>query len=182
MQLILGLGNPGKKYAQTRHNAGYLALDNLADQLGLRWKSDTKRQALLAHGVIDDTPFILAKPTTSMNLSGYAAQALLKYYKINLVDLLVVQDDMDLEPGRLSFRARGGTAGHNGIASIVEQLGTNAFARLRLGIGRPVDDETTENWVLSRLTRETEKAISRAPQALTDWITQGLTQAMNRWN
>lgn len=182
MKLILGLGNPGRTYAHTRHNAGFLALDALAKKLRLRWSRDTTRYAVIAKGVVNETPVLLAKPHTYMNRSGDAARALMTYYKLDIADILVVQDDMDIDPGQMTFFAHGGAAGHNGIASIIQVLGTNAFARLRIGIGRPPYEYEKEDWVLGRMDPLTVQATTHATEAIMDWVTCGIANAMNRWN
>jgi PTH1 family peptidyl-tRNA hydrolase len=182
MKLIVGLGNPGKEYASTRHNAGFLVLDEYAKKQDLVFKADTKRKAELVKTTMDDADVILAKPTTFMNLSGDAVQALISFYKVKLEDVLIVQDEMDLEPGTLAFKAKGGDAGNNGIASIQERLGTKEIARLRIGVGRPTGRIPTEDWVLGKMNPDTKKICKTAGGALEDWATNGLANAMNTWN
>ncbi len=181
MKLIVGLGNPGKEYEKARHNAGFLAVDALAKELDLGWSHDAKRNADIAKGSIGGTRVIFAKPTTFMNLSGDAVQALVSYIKVKPDDILIVHDDMDFEPGKMAFKFGGGHSGHKGLASAIERLGTADVARLRIGIGHPTK-QTTEDWVLGKITKETMKAVNRAPEAIQDWATQGLAKAMNSWN
>lgn len=186
MKLLIGLGNPGKAYEHTRHNAGFDAMDALARSHGLDWTHSTKHRAIVAKGTISGVPVLLAKPDTYMNESGSAVQALLSYYKVAPEDLLVIQDDMDLPAGRLAFLANGGAAGHNGITDIQERLGTTAVARLRLGIGRPTGPIAKEDWVLGTPNAEDRKAIDEtienAVSAANEWITSGIANAMNAWN
>ncbi len=192
MKLIIGLGNPGREYARSRHNAGFLTLDAFAKKLCLMWSTDAKRNAQSAKGKIDGTSILLVKPTTFMNLSGDAVKALVSYYKIKPVDILIVHDDMDFEPGKMAFKFGGGHSGHKGLSSVIERLGTEAIARLRIGIGRSRPERTkraevsikqsTEDWVLGKMTKETTVAVNRATEAIADWVTQGLTKAMNKWN
>lgn len=151
MKLIIGLGNPGKEHANTRHNAGFLALDALAKELGLEWRKDAKRNAEVAKGDMDGEPVILAKPLTFMNLSGDAVAALASYNKVKPEDVLVIHDDLDLAPGTVKFKKGGGTAGHHGLDSIVERLGTGDFSRIRIGIGKPEHKTETESWVLGKM-------------------------------
>lgn len=182
MKLIVGLGNPGTEYASTRHNAGFLAIDALAAELDARWTEDAKRYAMIVKTVVEDTAVMLIKPQTYMNASGEAIRALTSYYKIDPKDILIVQDELDLAPGRMAFLEKGSSAGHNGIASIHEQLGTTEIARLRIGIGRAAPPMATEHWVLGKIDPLTIDTTKRAPQAIRDWITKGMALAMNIWN
>lgn len=183
MKLIIGLGNPGKKYEPTRHNVGFRIIDRVAPELN--WKTDEKHQALTAKGEVEGTAVLLAKPTTFMNNSGAAVQALAAYYKVATDGILVIHDEMDLSPGRIAFIAKGGAAGHNGIADIQERLGSKEIARLRIGIGRPLPPIPTEDWVLQKPGAEKDSlqdAETRAIEAVRDWIKNGLLKAMNKWN
>lgn len=183
MRLIVGLGNPGKEYERTRHNAGFVALDALAKELDAFWTMDQKRNAWTTKAFADGERIILAKPATFMNRSGEAVKALLSFYKkATPKDLLVVQDDMDLFPGQMAFLAQGGDAGHNGIASIFAELGRKDVSRLRIGVGRPPKSVKPEDWVLGKMSADTRKAIDDAPQAIMDWAEQGLSKAMTAWN
>ncbi|MFA5185131.1 MAG: aminoacyl-tRNA hydrolase [Patescibacteria group bacterium] len=183
MKLVIGLGNPGKQYARTRHNAGWMALDLLAEKLGIFWTKEADFKAEVAKHFVDGERIILAKPQTFMNLSGQSVSALMNFYKADISELLVVHDDLDYAPGQMAFMPQGGAAGHNGISSIFELLGRQDFARLRIGIGRPENKEIkTEDWVLGGLNQETEKKILEAPEAIEDWLTLGLQKAMTKWN
>lgn len=183
MKLIVGLGNPGKEYEGTRHNAGFLAVDAFADQLGAAWADDTKRKAETTKALLGSETILLAKPTTYMNRSGEALQMLVSFYKIAPQDLLVVHDDMDLEPGRMQFKRDGGAAGHHGVQDILERLGTDRVNRLRIGIGRPEQAQIpSEDWVLGKLSTEQSPNLLDTSFAMRDWIEEGVETAANRWN
>lgn len=185
MKLIVGLGNPGKDYAHTRHNAGWMAIDALAAAHGANWTKDTTRHAEIAKFLLGQETVILAKPTTFMNRSGETVKALLSYYKeIRPEDLLIVHDELDLAPGSFKFTPKAGAGGHNGIRSIFDTCATTDIPRLRLGIGRPtISGEPVDGWVLGKAQTETvNTATTKAVQALTSWITDGLARAMNQWN
>lgn len=180
MKLIIGLGNPGKEYVNTRHNAGFIALDALAD--GESWSKDVAHKAEVAKLTIDGQSIILAKPTTFMNLSGDAVQALASYYKVEPSNVLIVHDEMDLQPGMLAFLAKGSAAGHNGITSIQETMGRDDITRLRIGVGRPTPPIAKEDWVLGKIDEASEVTAGRAAEAIRNWVTEGLERAMNTWN
>lgn len=186
MHFIIGLGNPGKKYEGTRHNVGFEVLDMLARIHHLEWREDAKHHARIAKGEIEGKAVFLAKPTTFMNDSGATVHSLLSYYKQDPQNLLIIHDEMDLPPGRLAFLAKGGAAGHNGISDIQQRLGANTIPRLRLGVGRPTPPIAKEDWVLGRPSAEDraliEKTTADAADATKDWLTQGLSKAMNIWN
>lgn len=136
MVLVVGLGNPGKEYESSRHNLGFRVVERLAELVGAEgWKR--QHEALVVRGRHAGRPYLLAKPQTYMNHSGQAVQALLHYYRIELADCLVVVDDLDLEPGKIRQRSSGSDGGHRGLRSIIEQVGSQAFKRIRIGIGRP---------------------------------------------
>src|SRR5947208_4293391 len=136
MKLVVGLGNPGPEYERTRHNAGYRVVDKLASKLGWKW-SERRSRAILASGTIGLEKVVLAKPLTFMNLSGEAVGELVRWYKIEPEDILVVYDEMDLPLGILRLRANGSAAGHNGVKSIITHLHSDKFPRLRIGVGHP---------------------------------------------
>jgi len=186
MKLVVGLGNPGLQYAATRHNVGFRAIDLVAKHLQTRVDRSFQR-ALVGQGNYQGRKLLLAKPQTFMNLSGEAVSRLLRWYKLAPVNLTVIYDDLDLEPGRFRIRARGGTGGHRGLASIMGILGTGDFARIRLGIGRPpVNGPDVADWVLSRPAPGEEEAINRTlalvPEVLWEIIEKGPESAMNRYN
>jgi PTH1 family peptidyl-tRNA hydrolase len=183
--LIVGLGNPGREYAQTRHNIGFRCVDAIAAAHGLAF---TKRQskALVADGLINARRVLLVKPQTYMNLSGEAVRGLLDFYKIPLEDLLAISDDMDLPIGTLRIREKGGAGGQKGLKSLIEHLGTRDFARMRIGIGRPPGRMDPMDYVLqdfgsseSILVIET---LDRAVRAVETWLHDGLAIAMTRHN
>lgn len=186
MKLIVGLGNPGRKYAETRHNAGFLAIDRLAR----KWGTDEGSYAARFEGVLGQTErrgtrVLLLKPQTFMNLSGRSVLAALRFYKIGTPDVLVVYDDLDLAAGQLRIRSSGSAGGHNGLSDIVRCLGTQEIARVRIGIGRPQYGDTV-SYVLAKFSEqereEMEPALDRAADAAACWVEQGLDTAMNRYN
>jgi PTH1 family peptidyl-tRNA hydrolase len=186
MKLVVGLGNPGREYEETRHNAGFLVVDYLAHAEGVTF-SPSRFQALLARATIGDHIVLLVKPQTYMNLSGLAVAALVRFYKLDPKDdLLIVSDDLDLPLGRLRFRMRGSHGGQRGLLSIINELGTDEFSRLRLGIGRPLENEDAKGHVLSVFDPEEEpvldEVILTAAGAVCTWIKKGPIEAMNSFN
>ncbi len=183
MKLVVGLGNPGRRYAGTRHNIGYDVLDLLAERHRLDWES-APADAIMAKWRAVGA--LLAKPLTFMNLSGHAVGELLRYFKIDLTDLLVVVDDANLELGRLRTRGAGSAGGHNGLKSLIEQLGTDGFARLRIGIGRGDARRDLADHVLATFDpseREVvAETVSRAADAVELFIAEGIGPVMNRYN
>jgi PTH1 family peptidyl-tRNA hydrolase len=183
-KMVVGLGNPGREYVGTRHNTGFRVIDALAEMLGIEVRK-RKFGACFGSGEFADKKLILLKPWHFMNRSGQAVATALGFYKLGASDLLVVTDDMALEPGRIRIRAKGSAGGHNGLGDIIERLGTNQFARLRVGVGQS-QDEWTVDYVLDRPT-ESEKplldaAIAKARDAVLCWIKFGIDEAMNRFN
>lgn len=186
MKLVVGLGNPGREYEETRHNAGFLVVDYLACSEGLAFAA-SDFHAALARGRVTGEEVLLAKPQTYMNLSGLAVCALVRWYKLDpSKDLLVVSDDLDLPLGRLRLRARGSHGGHRGLLSIISELGTSDFARLRLGIGRPENGDDAKDKVLGVFSEEEgrilDEVIAAAAAAIRTWLTEGVEAAMNRHN
>jgi PTH1 family peptidyl-tRNA hydrolase len=183
-KLIVGLGNPGRKYASNRHNVGFQCLDRLAEAWGLSF-SRRKHKALLAQDEIAGLKVILAKPQTFMNLSGEAVEQLARFYQVAPENILVIYDDLDLPVGRIRLRPEGGSGGHKGMKSIIEHLGSNGFPRLRVGIGRPSHGDPVD-YVLSDFApdeRSTiEEACERAVSAIELWLAEGVVAAMNRYN
>jgi PTH1 family peptidyl-tRNA hydrolase len=181
IRLVVGLGNPGPQYAATRHNIGFMVVDQLASQFGSTWEKSTKWDALSAKcGAV-----LLVKPTSFMNRSGYPLFAAVQFYKIDPCEILVVLDDFALPLGRLRLRARGGSGGHNGLESIIMQFGTEEIPRLRIGIGGAPHEESVD-YVLSRFFDEEKplvrSTIDRAVEAVKYAIDNGLVSAMNTFN
>ena len=183
--LIVGLGNPGLAYRHNRHNVGFMVADALADKLEIPLKR-VKFKAQIGNGKLEDIPIIIAKPLTFMNKSGEAVAPLVRYFKVPLERLLVIHDDMDLPLGTLRMRPSGGSAGHNGMLSIFDKLGTNAIPRLRVGIGRPPGRMDPADYVLQDFPRSEEELLSmviaQACEAALAFITTGLEKAMNTYN
>lgn len=181
IRLIAGLGNPGSEYNGTRHNIGFEVVDRLASEWGLTWQHEKNWHVVWAKGA----NAILAKPTSYMNRSGEPLQAIAHFYKIMPAEMLVVLDDMALPLGRLRLRPDGGTAGHNGLESVIVQFGTEEIPRLRVGIGA-APQEGSVDYVLGRFFEEerslVEKTIARAANAVKCAIDNGLLSAMNQFN
>lgn len=182
MKMIVGLGNPGRQYAHTRHNVGFDVLDCFAKRHGVHIRS-RKHRALVGKLVQDGREILLVKPQTYMNLSGTAVAALAREHNLQPSEIIVVYDDIDLPLGRLRIRAKGSSGGHRGVESIIQKLGSSEFPRIRIGIGRSGD---AIDHVLSRFTRE-EKAvitpvIEQAADAIDVVIAEGLEAAMNIYN
>jgi PTH1 family peptidyl-tRNA hydrolase len=184
MKLVAGLGNPGGDYADTRHNIGFRVMDLLAETLDIEVRK-RKFGARFGVGEFADKKLIVLKPWQFMNRSGQAVATAAGYYKLNVADMLVVTDDMDLEPGHVRLRPKGSAGGHKGLADIIEKLGTNAFARCRIGIGRS-DEQDAVDFVLDKPTKAEspllDVAIERARDAVLCWIEHGIETAMNRYN
>jgi PTH1 family peptidyl-tRNA hydrolase len=184
MKLIAGLGNPGGQYAETRHNVGFLLLDSLAEDLKVDFRP--KFQGLVAESQIGGEKVYLLKPQTYMNLSGRSVRELVQFYKIPPEDILVVYDDMDLPLGRLRLRTSGSAGGHNGIKSMLAELGTENFWRLKVGIGRPPAGWDSARYVLAAFAKEElgtlDDVLERGIQAVTLWVKGDGTKAMNEYN
>ena len=185
MKLIVGLGNPGAKYRGTRHNVGFDVVDLVAARRGLAFAA-CPVAALMARERGPETRVMLAKPLTFMNLSGGAVQGLRHYYRIEPEALLVVADDANLPLGKLRARPQGSDGGHNGLGSIIESLGTDQFARLRVGVGRGDDRRALADHVLARFDaeegEEVDWAIDRAAEAVEAFVEHGIDTMMNRFN
>lgn len=183
--LIVGLGNPGREYQESRHNIGFLLLSRLAERLGVSF-SRLQSKALVTDGRYQDHKIILAKPQTFMNLSGQAVGPLVNFYKIPLENMLVVYDEVDLPFGTLRLRPSGGSGGHNGMKSLITRLGTEGFPRLRLGVSRPPGRMEAAAYVLQDFSSEEAallpEILDLAGDAALTFITQGIEAAMNRYN
>ena len=183
--LIVGLGNPGIKYRETRHNFGFMVLDALADELNIPLKK-LKYKAMIGEGRLDDAKLILARPLTYMNNSGNAVWQLAKFFKVPHDHIMVAHDDLDLPLGVLRLRPGGGASGQRGVASIIQKLGTQDFPRVRLGISRPPGQMDPVDYVLEKFL-PSEKTlrdivIKEAVAAIQVFVREGLNAAMNRYN
>lgn len=180
MKLVVGLGNPGREYARTRHNVGFEVLESLAARHGAAWSR--KPDAEIARWGQDA---VLVKPQTFMNLSGAAVQRWQQFYKVAIEDVLVVVDDVNLEAGRLRIRQAGSAGGHNGLKSIIALLGTDRFPRLRIGVGGG-ERKNLSSHVLGRFTADEEQiieaALDRAVEAVEVFVADGSSAAMNKYN
>lgn len=185
MKLIVGLGNPGERYAGTRHNLGASVVLQLAQELTIPL-AHTSLHALWGKGRYQAEECVLAFPQTYMNVSGQAVQTLVHYFKIPLEHTLIITDDLDLPVGSLRFRATGSAGGHNGLKSIMEYLATPDFTRLRLGVGRTPPGWETADYVVSKFFPEEQAtaaaSINKAVEAVRCWLHTGLTSAMQRFN
>lgn len=184
MYLIVGLGNPGIKYARTRHNMGFMAIDEIASKLGFSVNKN-KFKAKLGEGFFRGEKILLVKPQTYMNLSGEAVRAVADFYDIPCEKIVVIYDDFDLNTGALRIRKKGSAGSHNGMKSVVQHLGSENFPRLRIGIGSKDDDDVI-NFVIGRIAKDEkavlQNAVERAAEAVLCMITDGIDKAMNRYN
>lgn len=185
MYLIAGLGNPGREYQTSRHNIGFMLVSHLAEKLGAAF-TRVQSKALVTKSDFEGSRLILAKPQTYMNLSGQAVGSLVKFYKVELENLLVVYDDVDLPFGRLRMRPSGGSAGQKGMQSIIDQLGTQDIPRMRMGIGRPPGSKGAASYVLRDFSGEDADflptVLDRGVEAVLTYIREDLTTAMNLYN
>jgi len=183
--LLIGLGNPGREYRDSRHNVGFMLIDRLIIRLnahGLKVQS----KAIVTSATYEERKLILAKPQTYMNLSGQSAQGLLHFYKLPMENMLVAHDDLDIPFGTIRIRPGGGPGGQRGMASTIEQLGSKDFPRLRIGIGRPPGRMNPSDYVLQNFSRDEMKVLSdvvdRAADAALTFVVDGLNKAMNKYN
>jgi PTH1 family peptidyl-tRNA hydrolase len=183
--LIVGLGNPGRQYQASRHNIGFMLVSHLAEKLDIAF-TRVQSKALVTKSNYQGRSLILAKPQTYMNLSGQAVSSLVRFYKIQFDNLLVVYDDVDLPYGRIRMRPSGGSAGQKGMQSIIGQLGTQEFPRMRMGVGRPPGSKGAASYVLRDFSGEDAEflppILDRGVEAVITYITEDLTTAMNRYN
>jgi PTH1 family peptidyl-tRNA hydrolase len=183
--VLVGLGNPGREYRQTRHNVGFMVIDELCKVLNTRL-TRMQGKALVGSGILDGCKIILAKPQTFMNLSGQSVASLVKFYKIPHSQLLVILDDLDLPVGTLRIRPGGGSAGNKGLMSIIQQLGTEEFPRMRLGIGRPPGQKNGADYVLQDFQNGemdfVKGVLDKASHAAQVFVSSGIDQAMNQFN
>lgn len=183
MKVIVGLGNPGREYADTRHNVGFRVADVIGQRLNLPWRTDADVVFAKSFG---SEPFFVLKPQTFMNRSGYAVSRFVDYHRIEPRDMLVVVDDVDLPLGRIRVRPRGSAGTHNGLKSVVEQFGTTDFPRMRLGVGRGDARRDLADYVLAEFDPpelpEVERVITRAADAAQMFIVEGIDKVMNTYN
>ena len=183
-RIIIGLGNPGAKYEGTRHNVGFEVVEAVAERVGASWK--TKGQSHIADGRWRGRKLLMALPQTYMNRSGLAVEELLRKHRVTPQDILVIVDDIHLDPGVIRIRQKGGTGGHNGLDDIIDWLDTNDFPRLRFGVGNDFGQGQQADYVLDVFTDEERKVINpsieRARDAALTFVTDGIVTAMNRYN
>lgn len=184
--LLVGLGNPERKYENTRHNAGFLAIDQIAEELGVK-VNQVKFKSLVGTGVIDGKKCLLMKPSTYMNLSGQAVVEAMNFYKIPIENVIVFFDDISLEPSFLRIRRKGSDGGHNGIKNIIYLTGKDTFPRVKIGVGKkPHPDYNLADWVLSNFTKEEQEkmkeSFEKCPEIAKLIVSGKIDQAMNRYN
>jgi len=185
MKCIIGLGNPGPKYEKTRHNVGFMVIDELLERHN--WKLN-KEKYKGSHTVerLNGEKLVLLKPLTFMNLSGDAVKPLMDYYNLSPEDIVVIYDDLDLPPGKIRLRQKGGHGGHNGMRSIIDHLGTKDFPRIRIGVGRPTGSKSVSDHVLSPFSKEESQdvtdSVKKAADACEDWLEDTFLGVMNEYN
>ena len=186
IKLIVGLGNPGRQYEKTRHNAGFLFLDALAQELGCNWSNESRFQGLFAESSVASGKIMLLKPDTFVNRSGHSVGKIARYYKLLPEEILVVHDEMDFNPGVVKLKKDGGHAGHNGLRDIIAHLGSKEFYRLRIGIGRPAAGKVVADFVLSSPSKEEWKLLVDAFDFSRNYIGQmvagDMSAVMNKLN
>lgn len=186
MKLVVGLGNPGSAYKNTRHNLGFMVIDALAKDFAVRLKPESKTNTLKVNSDFRGEALVLCKPLSYMNLSGSTVLKLLRENRAHPQDILVICDDVNLELGRLKLKAGGSAGGHNGLVSLITSLKTEAFPRLRIGVAAPEVKGKLSDYVLSRFSRGEQKVIQRAiaeaKKAVLYWLENGIEAAMSRFN
>ncbi|MBO5489703.1 MAG: aminoacyl-tRNA hydrolase [Eubacterium sp.] len=185
MILIVGLGNPGMEYAATRHNIGFDMVTFLSDKYNIPLRS-REGKALVGKGIIEGQKVMLAQPQTYMNLSGESVQALMSFYKIDLEDLIVIYDDISLDVGQIRMRGKGSAGGHNGIKNIIQHLGSQDFARIKIGVGQKPENGDLIKHVLGRFSKEEDgmfrDIFALADEGLCAWLRDGMSRATNLVN
>lgn len=185
MYLIVGLGNPEEEYSKTRHNMGFNTINKISQQYNIEVKQN-KFQALYGSGMIEKEKVILLKPQTYMNLSGNSVKEVVDFYKIEKEKILVIYDDMDIEPGKIKIRKKGSAGRHNGMKSIIQMIGTEEFPRIRVGIGRPIHKDDEINYVIGAIPEEDlkrlDEGIEKAQKAVEEILRNGVDSAMNKYN
>jgi len=185
MYLIVGLGNPEKEYSGTRHNMGFCAVNELAKKNNIEINKE-KFEALYGSGLIEGKKVLFIKPQTFMNLSGRAVKSFMDFYKIDIEKLIIIYDDMDINPGNIRIRKQGTAGGHNGIKSIIKDLNTTNFSRIRIGIGRPKYEDDYINYVINKVSKEEleelQGGINKAVYAIEEILKNNIETAMNKFN
>ncbi len=185
MYLIVGLGNPEEEYARTRHNIGFDTINKIADKYGIQ-VNKRKFNSLYGSGEIEGEKVLLLKPQTYMNLSGTAIREVMSFYKLSSKDIIVIYDDLDIEPGIIKIRKKGGPGTHNGMKSVVHEIGTEDFCRIRVGIGMPQYKKDLLNFILTKISDEEykilENAIQKVVEATGEIIKNSIDSAMNKYN
>ncbi len=185
MYLIIGLGNPEEEYSKTRHNMGFNTINKIAQKYNIEVNKN-KFQGLCENAIIEDKKVILIKPQTYMNLSGNCVKEFVDFYKVKKEEVLVIYDDMDIEPGKIKIRKKGSSGGHNGMKSIIKMLETEEFPRIRVGIGRPKYSGDEINYVIGAIPEEDikklEDGIELAQKAVIEILRNGIDSAMNKMN
>lgn len=184
MKVIVGLGNPGAQYANTPHSVGFEAVDAIASEIGAAWENKKAFSCLMAKGVLSGVPVLLVKPQTFMNLSGDSVAPVVKYHNATNDDLIVIQDDIDLASGRIRIRKGGSCGGHNGIRNIIERLGSSAFTRVKIGVGK--DKSNVIGHVLGKFDPASralaDQCVSVSVKACSAIVAEGVDKAMNLYN
>lgn len=186
MYLIVGLGNPEEEYSNTRHNMGFDVINKLAEENNININKN-KFQGLYGKGKINEEEVILLKPQTYMNLSGESIIEAINFYKIDLKDMIVIYDDIDVEPGKIKIRKKGGAGSHNGMKSVIENVNSEEFIRIRVGIGTPEHKNDMINYVIGKIPTEEEKEVldkgtDKAKEAIKEILKNGIDSAMNKFN
>lgn len=185
MYLVIGLGNPEEEYARTRHNMGFDVINKLSEKYNIK-VNKSKFNSLYGTGTIEGEKVLLLKPQTYMNLSGTALRDFMHFYKLSSENIILIYDDLDIEPGIIKIRKKGGPGTHNGMKSIVSEINTENFCRVRVGIGNPKHKNDLLNYILTRIPDEEynvlEKATQKASEAIGEIIKNGIDTAMNKYN
>ena len=185
MKIIVGLGNPGKEYENTRHNLGYKVIDKLSEKLKISLNRE-RLEGLSGNGKYNDEKIMLVKPLTYMNLSGNCVSKILKYYKLTEKELIVIYDDIDIPVGKIRIKPNGSPGTHNGMKDITQKLGTKEFTRVRVGSGKPAENMDLAEYVLSNFKKdeqkEIEKAINNAQEAVIEILENGVNKSMSKFN
>lgn len=185
MYIIVGLGNPEPEYSNTRHNMGFDVINKLAKENDIKLNK-TKFNAIYGSGIIENEKVILIKPQTFMNNSGSSVEEYINFYKIPLENMIIIYDDMDTDIGKIRIRAKGGPGSHNGMKSVIKEIKSEEFPRIRVGIGKPVDEFNRIDYVIGRINAEEflelEKGEELAKEAIKYWIKNGIDNTMNKYN